>query len=113
MQETGSGPQGWSSIPRWLLYAEDVSGHAKLVYVVIQSYTDDTGRSYPNNRLLAKRTGWSVATVKRAKAELVTLGVIDTEERRRADGGRGSNRYTVRTTRPVENPGDNPTPGSQ
>lgn len=92
--------QGWASIPRWLLYTPEIGPHAKLVYVVIQSHTDENGSAWPSRELIADESGLSAASVKRATAELVALGVVEVRRRRKLDGRHSSNIYRVSTTRP-------------
>lgn len=100
--------QGWASIPRWLLYTNEVSPTAKLVYVTIQSRVNDSAEAWPSHKRIAADSGLSVSSVQRALAELRELGVVEARERRRRDGGRASSVYRVSTARPQ--PVDNAPP---
>jgi DNA-binding transcriptional MocR family regulator len=92
--------QGWSSIPRWILHSEKIGPHAKLIYVVIQSHTDEHGTAYPSHRTIAEVSGLSRRAVQRGCAELQALGVLEVIHRARKDGGQAANLYRVKTVRP-------------
>lgn len=106
--------QGWASIPRWLLYSQEVTPKAKLVYLVIQSHTNEQGTAWPAQSKIATESGLSLATVKRALEELRGRGLVTAEERRRKDGGKTSSVYAVALVAPpVDNSVDNPPHSSQ
>ena len=89
---------GFAIIPRWLLYAPDVTAHAKLVYVVLQSHTGKHATAFPTVRRIADEAGIGQTSVRNAIAELTAMGLLDIRRRRRRDGGQASNEYTLRTT---------------
>lgn len=106
--ETGD-PQGWASIPRWLLYSDKLTPHAKLIYVVVNSHANASGEAWPSHKRLAAESGLSVSSTQRALRELVALSLVTVEERRRRDGGRAASRYRIAAFLP--DPGDNPVDG--
>jgi len=106
--------QGWASIPRWLLYSQEVTPKAKLVYLVIQSHTNEQGTAWPSQATIATESGLSLATVKRGLEELRKRGLVTAQERRRKDGGQTSSLYAVAMVAPpVDNGVDNQPPSSQ
>ena len=93
----GSGPHGYGMIPRWLLYDESVSAHAKLVYVVLQSHSGKHGTSFPAIGTVARESGLSESSVRRAIKDLKDIGVLERRGRRRRTGATTSNEYAIRT----------------
>lgn len=100
-------PQGWASIPRWLLYSDKITPAAKLTYTVVQGHVDEYGKAWPSLNTIATKSGLSKSSVQRALRELTKAGLVQAEERRRKDGGQAANVYTIATAKPVDNPGDN------
>lgn len=99
--------QGWASIPRWLLYSATFTPHAKLVYTIIQSHTDERGTAYPSQGTIARESGLSLASVKRALAQLTAAGLVKSTPRSRADGGQAASLYLVSAVLPpVDKPGE-------
>lgn len=50
---------------------------AKLVLLILADYANSEGKAWPSLDTLAKQTGRSLASVKRARAKLVDLGLIE------------------------------------
>ncbi len=88
-------------MPEWVLDA-DIGDCAVRLYAVLLRYGDTTGARMPARATLAARLHKkSVDTVDRASAELVKLGAVQVE-RRWAGRQRLTNRYRIRTSRPVK-----------
>ena len=100
-------PQGWASIPRWLLYSEKFTPAAKLTYAVVQGHVDEYGKAWPSLGVIASKSGLSKSSVQRALRELIAAGLVTAEERRRKDGGQASNAYTITSAKPVDKGVDN------
>ncbi|WP_143448413.1 hypothetical protein [Kineosporia sp. A_224] len=86
-------------VPEWLLDA-DVSDVAVRLYAVLLRYGQTSGARMPSRRLLAQRLRKrSTDTVDRAMKELVAVGAVVVERRRRGPVNL-TNRYVVRTAAP-------------
>ncbi|MFC6790601.1 helix-turn-helix domain-containing protein [Methylobacterium komagatae] len=62
----------------------------KAVLVAIADYADQAGRAWPSQERLAEDTEFSVRAVRNAILGLEANGLLKREERRRADGTRGT-----------------------
>ena len=100
MAEDSEDREGYAIIPRWLLYSSEVSPHAKLTYVTIQSHVNAHATAWPTRSTIAEESGMSDSTVKRAVGELERLGVIEVRRRKLPNGRQTSNVYRVLITRP-------------
>lgn len=74
---------------------EAPSPNAKLVLLALANYADEEGICYPSVKKLVELTGLSERAVRYALQALVDAGAMDREQRRRADGTRTSDRYTL------------------
>lgn len=83
-------------VPEWVLYAE-VSSHAVRLYATLRRYADKNGKAHPSRTTLANHCHTSVATIKRALAELGAIGAVVREERFDGQGRQTSNDYVVMT----------------
>lgn len=84
----------WTPCPRWAF--ERLTPAALRVYLALNFRCDHDGDdAWPSYSTLAKETGTSVATVKRAIKECVNVGAIRMENRRDESGDWTSNRYWV------------------
>lgn len=99
--------QAFTTIPNWMMRDQTISGHAKLVYLSLNSRTARHAVSWPSHALIARECGISVTTVKTALNELKALGVVRWEKQIRDDGGASSNRYYLRSSLEPAHP---PTP---
>lgn len=99
--------QAFTTIPNWMMRDTSISGHAKLVYLSLNSRTARVAASWPSHALIASECGISVTTVKAALNELKALGLVRWEKRIREDGGATSNMYYLRASLDPEPP---PTP---
>ena len=83
-------------VPEWVLDSE-ISDCALRLYAVLLRYGQTSGARMPSRATLARRLRkGSTDTVDRAMKELVTLGAVVVERRRRA-GLNETNRYHLRT----------------
>jgi hypothetical protein len=78
--------QGWAAVPNWLVRDPSISRNVKLVYLVLSSRVDRDGVCYPSQGLISTETGLSVATVKRAIAEMRRRGLLTVALRTTARG---------------------------
>ena len=69
--------------------------NAKVVYVALCDYADDTGTCWPSRRTVAKDSGLSLSTVDRSLRELVKAGVIEKQSRIKDNGDNASNVYQI------------------
>jgi hypothetical protein len=90
---------GFASVPRWIVNDEQISGNAKLVYLVLSSHSNEDGDVFPAHARIATLAGISVSSVQRALRELRERRVVDWDQQDREHGGRTSNLYQLATTR--------------
>lgn len=88
----------WTSVPNCLLYHGGLGPHEKLVAWTLESYRRAIGDIvFPSHKRIARRTGLSIPSVKRALAKLADEG-LECHPRFRdgedEDGGRTSSGYT-------------------
>ena len=76
----------------------------KFVLVALADYADDEGMCYPSHKKTAKRTGASVATVKRATRRLQESGYLDVLPWKRENGSTTSNRYSLKVGVQIDPP---------
>lgn len=76
----------------------------KFVLVALADYADDEGMCYPSHKKTAKRTGASVATVKRATRRLQESGHLDVLPWKRENGSTTSNRYSLKVGVQIDPP---------
>ena len=79
----------------WAIETDCPNPSAKLVLICLSNYADKDGNAHPGQKRLAKDTGLSVATIKRALNSLEGVGLIARCHRQRADGSRTSDQYFV------------------
>lgn len=87
-------------IPEWVLYSQ-ASPTAKVVYAVLQRYSNSDGVCFPSRKTVADRIGVSVRSVDRALDELEAEGVLTVSRRQNPDGSFTSNLYHLTTANPV------------
>jgi hypothetical protein len=86
----------FAQIPTELLLHEEISNHAKLLYAHLWDFASRRTRSaFPSRKVLAQRMKISVASTDRAIRELVLIGAVKKESRRRPDGSQSSNTYRL------------------
>ncbi len=83
----------FAQIPEELIYSE-VSGRAIKIFSALLRHGDDPTNCYPSHKRLADKCHMSMATVRRAIAELEESGWVSVEARYR-DAGQTSNGYTL------------------
>lgn len=84
-------------IPEWVLHAE-ISSNAVRLYGVLNRFANSRGVAWPSRKTIADLMGVSVATVDRAKDELVDIGALHIEHRTGPAGDPSSNLYTLATS---------------
>ena len=70
-------------VPLWLIQRSDLSARAIRVFAALATYASRDGQCWPSRERLAADTGYSVATVQRALAELVRIGAVTMTRRGR------------------------------
>ena len=91
-------PLPFQQIPNWVFESE-VSATAIKLYLVLRKNGDNKrGVSYWSRKKLAEQMGCSIATVDRAKTELITIGAICYIKRKNDTGDWTSNLYHLHTT---------------
>ena len=90
-------------IPEWILHA-DISSNAVRLYGVLNRFANSRGHAWPSRKTIAEIMRVSVATVDRAKEELVEIGALTVEARTTASGDPSSNLYILHTSH-VDNSG--------
>ena len=73
-QEESAG--GFAAVPNWLVRDDTISGHAKLVFMVLSSHAGRAGTWAMTHRQIAAEAGLGVTSVKAALTELRELGVV-------------------------------------
>ena len=83
-------------VPEWVILA-DVSANAVRLYALLNRFANSAGRAWPSRRTLAEMLRTSMATIDRAKDELVSAGALTVEHRTNPAGDPSSNLYTIHT----------------
>lgn len=81
-------------IPEWVLHA-DISSNAVRLYAVLNRFANSRGHAWPSRKTIADQMRVSVATVDRAKDELVDIGALTVEPRTTPSGDPSSNLYIL------------------
>jgi hypothetical protein len=72
----------YAQIPEWVLFSDVLSDRAVRLYGVILRFGNTSGRRIPGRKRLASLCGGcSLATLDRAKTELVEMGAIEIKRR--------------------------------
>lgn len=79
----------------WKLELDPKAHYERLLLLALAHHADRRGRCWPSHNRLAQMTGMSRRSVLRYLAELETLGLIRSEQRTRADGGKSSKMYVL------------------
>ena len=72
-----------------------LSAQARTLYVILCSYANGSGESWPSVELLVEQLGASEPTLKRARRELVTAGYLRVQQRLHHNGRQRSNLYVL------------------
>lgn len=79
-----------------MIFEQDISEHAKIVYLYLCRCADSEGQSFPSQNTIGKKCSIkSRQTVSNALKELESIGLLDRESRYRKDGGQTSNLYVI------------------
>ena len=89
----------FSTVPEWLIYA-DVSPQAIRLYAVLDRHADKSHRAVPGQARLARLMRASVATVKRATAELERVGAVSVIRGETEDRQKATNEYVLHVSPP-------------
>ena len=84
-------------IPEWIIY-EDVTSNAVRLYAVLNRFANSRGHAWPSRKTIADLMRVSVATIDRAKEELVNIGALTIEARTTPSGDPSSNLYILHTS---------------
>lgn len=84
-------------IPEWVLHA-DISSNAVRLYGVLNRFANSRGHAWPSRKTIAELMRVSVATIDRAKDELVAVGALTVEPRTTPSGDPSSNLYILHAT---------------
>lgn len=88
----------YAVVPDGILFST-VSVNARMLWIILQRYSDDDGRAWPARNRLAEIMGCSHDTVSRAKKELVGAGFLVVAERFDQAGRRTSDNLFLRGAR--------------
>jgi DNA-binding transcriptional MocR family regulator len=83
----------YATIPEWILL--EASGQAVRLFAVLDRYVGSNDSAWPYRSTLANRLKCSVKTVDRALEELISMGALAVEHRKRADGSWTSSEYIL------------------
>jgi hypothetical protein len=95
---------GWFSSPNWIFDRNDLSKHAKLVFLYICRRLGPDGDAIPSISRIATDCSESDGSVKEALRELRNLGLLVVEPRTSASGDATSNRYRIGVGQPATHP---------
>lgn len=78
------------------IYADDnITHRARAVYMYLRDRSDAEGKCWPGVKRIAADIHLSPRTVQRALSDLERAGYVTRKERRRDNGSRTSNLYTL------------------
>lgn len=80
-------------VPHWVVDAVDA--RELQVYINLARFADHDGVAWPSVARLAELCSCSDRTVRYALTRLKDVGAVEVRERRRDDGGKTSNEYTI------------------
>lgn len=89
---------GFTTVPNWMLAAEDVTAHMVLVYAALGTYTNREGTAFPSVPKIATRAKISDRSARTALRSLEDLGLVETLRRGLPTGGQTSNLYRLHTS---------------
>jgi hypothetical protein len=90
-----------------VLWHEGLTEHAKMAYLCLSSFIGADDSAWPSMATLAKMSGMSESTMRRALSDLRDAGLVEWSGRARPDGGQTSNLYRLNVNAP---PGQTDTP---
>ena len=77
------------------IYNMNLPHRAKSVYIYLNDRTNKDRNCFPSIRTISKELGMSRSSVIRAIADLKKAGLVKTEQRFRANGGKSSLLFTL------------------
>jgi hypothetical protein len=87
-------------VPEYVILAS-ISANAVRLFAVLNRYANKKGQAWPSRKTLAQVMEISVATLDRAKDELVSIGALTVEHRTGPNGDPTSNIYTLVMSSPM------------
>ena len=87
-------------VPEYVLFSS-VSPNAVRLFAVLNRYANKRGQAWPSRKTMAQLMDVSVATIDRAKDELVELGALTVENRQGPNGDPTTNIYTLVMSSPM------------
>lgn len=84
-------------VPEWVVHA-DISANAVRLYAILNRFANSRGHAWPSRKTIAELMRVSVATIDRAKDELVEVGALTIEPRTTPSGDPSSNLYILHTS---------------
>ena len=84
-------------VPEWVVHA-DISANAVRLYAILNRFANSRGHAWPSRKTIAELMRVSVATIDRAKDELVEIGALTIEPRTTPSGDPSSNLYILHTS---------------
>lgn len=100
-ETTGQATTHFAVIPEWVLFT--ASPTAVKIYAILDRHSNRSDECFPGRERLSEMSGCSIATVKRAIAELCDMGALERWSRGRKGGGRTSNGYRILRDQPESN----------
>jgi hypothetical protein len=87
-------------VPEYVILA-NISANAVRLFAILNRYANKKGQAWPSRKTLAQLMEISVATVDRAKDELISIGALTVEHRTGPNGDPTSNIYTLVMSSPM------------
>jgi hypothetical protein len=87
-------------VPEYVILA-NISANAVRLFAILNRYANKKGQAWPSRKTLAQLMEISVATVDRAKDELIGIGALTVEHRTGPNGDPTSNIYTLVMSSPM------------
>lgn len=94
-------------IPEWIIY-EDITSNAVRLYAILNRFANSQGHAWPSRKTIADLMRVSVATIDRAKEELVDIGALTIKARTTPSGDPSSNLYILHTSSSMKYPPPSP-----
>ena len=95
----------------WAFKVQGVFAPGKLVLLALANFANNMNQSWASQSTLAKMTGLTTKTIRKALKDLEAEGFINREERRREDGSRASDLITLNIGKGGNQQPENPSGG--
>ena len=97
----------------WAFKVQGVFAPGKLVLLALANFANNMNQSWASQSTLAKMTGLTTKTIRKALKDLEAEGFINREERRREDGSRASDLITLNIAQVGTQQPENPSGGGE